>query len=91
MPTIDVSDTTLYYERSGDGAAMIFVHCAFGDGDSWAGQAQRFGDRHTVVGARPAWLPPQLARQRPGQLCAAPTTPRRSSSSWIWRGASLSN
>jgi pimeloyl-ACP methyl ester carboxylesterase len=49
MPTIDVSDTTLYYERSGDGAAMIFVHCAFGDGPAGPG-------RHSgSVTATPSW------------------------------------
>ena len=40
MPLIDVNDTTIYYERSGQGPAMLFVHGMCGDADVWADQAR---------------------------------------------------
>jgi 3-oxoadipate enol-lactonase len=49
MTTVDIDDTTLYYERSGHGPAMVFVHGMCGDADVWADQADRFSDRHTCV------------------------------------------
>ena len=50
MATIDINDTTLYYERAGQGPAMLFVHGVCGDADVWADQAQRFSDRYTSPG-----------------------------------------
>ena len=41
MPTIDINDTTLYYERAGSGPAILFVHGMCGFGDVWADQARR--------------------------------------------------
>ena len=49
MPTIDVNDTTLYYEQDGQGPAMLFVHGMCGDADVWADQARRFADRSRCV------------------------------------------
>lgn len=49
MPTIDINDTTLYYERTGQGPAMLFVHGMCGDAEVWADQARRFSDRYTCV------------------------------------------
>ncbi|MGD9701193.1 MAG: alpha/beta fold hydrolase [Acidimicrobiia bacterium] len=49
MPTIDVNDTNLYYERTGHGPTMLFVHGMCGDADVWADQAHRFDDRYTCV------------------------------------------
>jgi pimeloyl-ACP methyl ester carboxylesterase len=49
MPMLDVNGTTLYYERSGHGPAMLFVHGMCGDADVWLDQASRFSDRHTCV------------------------------------------
>lgn len=49
MPTTEVNNTALYYERAGHGPAMLFVHGAFGDADVWADQARRFTDRYAVV------------------------------------------
>ena len=49
MATIDIDDTTLHYERSGQGPAMLFVHGMCGDADVWADQARRFSDRYTCV------------------------------------------
>lgn len=49
MPTIDIDDTTLYVEQTGQGPAMVFVHGMCGDADVWADQARRFSDRYTCV------------------------------------------
>src|SRR5947209_839892 len=49
MPTIDVNDTTFYYERSGDGPAVLFIHGMCGDAEVWADQAARLSDRYTCV------------------------------------------
>jgi pimeloyl-ACP methyl ester carboxylesterase len=49
MPTIDVNDTTLYYDRTGQGPPMLFVHGMCGDADVWADQARRFSDDYTCV------------------------------------------
>ena len=49
MPTIDVNGTTLHYERSGHGPALLFIHGMCGDAEVWADQARRFTDRYTCV------------------------------------------
>ena len=49
MPTIDITDTTLYHERVGNGPAILFVHGMCGDAEVWADQARRFSDRYTCV------------------------------------------
>jgi len=49
MPTVEINDTTLYYERTGQGPAMLFVHGMCGDAEVWADQARRFSDRFTCV------------------------------------------
>ena len=49
MPTIAINDTTLYYERDGQGPAILFVHGMCGHADVWAAQAERFADRYTCV------------------------------------------
>ncbi|HVW44912.1 MAG TPA: alpha/beta hydrolase [Amycolatopsis sp.] len=49
MPTIGVRDTTLYYERTGHGPTLLFVHGMCADANVWAGQVQRLSDRFTCV------------------------------------------
>jgi 3-oxoadipate enol-lactonase len=49
MPTVDVNDTVLHYERTGQGPAMLFVHGMCGDADVWAHQARRFSNDNTCV------------------------------------------
>jgi Predicted hydrolases or acyltransferases (alpha/beta hydrolase superfamily) len=41
MTTIDIRDTTLYYERSGTGPSTLFVHGMCGGGWVWAEQVAR--------------------------------------------------
>lgn len=49
MSSVEVNDTTLYYEADGQGPAMLFVHGMCGDAEVWADQARRFADRYTCV------------------------------------------
>jgi pimeloyl-ACP methyl ester carboxylesterase len=49
MPIIDINDTTIYYEQSGQEAALLFVHGMCGDAEVWADQARRLSDRYTCV------------------------------------------
>lgn len=49
MPTIDINDTTIYYERTGEGPTILFVHGMCGDAEVWADQARRLADRYTSV------------------------------------------
>ena len=49
MPTIPVRDTTVYYERAGQGPALLFVHGMCGDARVWAGQVERLAGRFSCV------------------------------------------
>ena len=49
MPTIQVRDTSLYYERAGSGPELLFIHGMCGDAASWEGQVARLADRFTCV------------------------------------------
>jgi len=53
VPTVDINDTTLYYQRTGQGPAMLFVHGMCGDAEVWADQARRFAE-HNVADWRAA-------------------------------------
>ena len=49
MPTIPVRDTALYYERTGSGPQLVFIHGMCGDADVWAGQVERLAPDFTCV------------------------------------------
>lgn len=49
MSTIGIDDTTIHYERSGNGPTILFVHGIFGDADGWAEQSERLADHYTCV------------------------------------------
>ena len=49
MTTIQVRDTTLYYERTGEGPALLFIHGMCGDARVWQGQVDRLADRFCCV------------------------------------------
>jgi 3-oxoadipate enol-lactonase len=49
VPTIEIRDARLHYERTGDGPAVLFVHGQCGDADTFADQAGRLSDRATCV------------------------------------------
>lgn len=50
MPTIPVRDTTIHYERAGDGdPTLVFVHGMCGGAWAWEDQIARLSDRFTCV------------------------------------------
>lgn len=49
MPTISVRDTTLYYEQTGSGQPLVFIHGMCGDADVWSGQVARLSNRFTCI------------------------------------------
>lgn len=49
MPTIEVRQARLHYERTGEGPGVLFVHGQCGDADTFADQARRLSDRATCV------------------------------------------
>jgi 3-oxoadipate enol-lactonase len=49
MPTIPVRDTSLYYEQTGTGPQLLFIHGMCGDADVWSGQVARLADRFTCI------------------------------------------
>jgi pimeloyl-ACP methyl ester carboxylesterase len=49
MPTIEVRDTTLYYESAGRGTPLLFIHGMCGDAEVWRGQVRRLADRFRCV------------------------------------------
>ena len=49
MPTVPVRDTILYYERTGSGPALLFVHGMCGNAGVWAGLVERLADRFTCI------------------------------------------
>jgi 3-oxoadipate enol-lactonase len=49
MPIIPVRDTTLYYEQTGTGPTLLFIHGMCGDASVWADQVARLADRFTCV------------------------------------------
>lgn len=49
MPDIPVRDTTLYYEQTGTGPQLLFIHGLAGHAGTWAGQVQRLADQFTCI------------------------------------------
>ena len=67
MATVPVRDTTIYYERSGAGPELLFIHGMCGHAGVWDGQVQRLADRFTCI-----------TYDRRGHSRSAPTTRRES-------------
>ena len=49
MPTVQVNDVPIYYERTGQGPAVLFIHGMCGSADVFSDQAERLSDRYTCV------------------------------------------
>ncbi|WP_277555168.1 alpha/beta fold hydrolase [Halobaculum limi] len=49
MPTVATNDIETYYQRRGDGPAVVFVHGAIVDHTQWAPQMDALADEYTVV------------------------------------------
>ncbi len=49
MSTLEIRDTTLYYESTGDGTPLLFIHGMCGDADVWRDQVGRLRDRFRCI------------------------------------------
>jgi pimeloyl-ACP methyl ester carboxylesterase len=49
MTSISANDTTLYFERRGDGPGVLFISGATGDAGHWTGVADTLADEYTVI------------------------------------------
>jgi pimeloyl-ACP methyl ester carboxylesterase len=49
MPRIQARGTTFYYERTGNGPELFFIHGICGDARVWAGQVARLSERFTCI------------------------------------------
>jgi 3-oxoadipate enol-lactonase len=49
MPTTNANDTQLYYERSGNGPVLLFIHGMAGDARVWEDQVRRLSPEFTCV------------------------------------------
>lgn len=49
MPTLDLRDIRLNYERSGDGEPVLLLHGGFGSLGSWSDLATNLRQRHDVI------------------------------------------
>jgi 3-oxoadipate enol-lactonase len=49
MPTVDIDDTTIYFESIGTGPTVLFIHGLAGDASTFADVARRIADRYRCV------------------------------------------
>jgi pimeloyl-ACP methyl ester carboxylesterase len=49
MPKIHINGSEHYYEQTGDGSSLVFIHGAFADSDIWEPQWQYFSTRHRLL------------------------------------------
>jgi len=49
MPTMPVRDTALYYEQTGTGPQLLFIHGMAGHAGVWTGQVDRLADQFTCI------------------------------------------
>src|ERR1051326_2810020 len=49
MPFADVNGAHIYYESSGSGDAVVFVHAAVADSRMWSGQVEAFAQKYRVI------------------------------------------
>jgi pimeloyl-ACP methyl ester carboxylesterase len=65
MPEVQVNDIQLYYELSGEGIPIIFVHDFAGDCSSWKLQMRFFSRRYRVVTYNARGYPPSSVPEDP--------------------------
>ena len=88
MPTTVINDATIYYERTGQGPAVLLIHGMCGDAEVWADQANRLSDRYTCVRYdRRGHTRSTRGDAKRSATHSTPTTPPRSSRSSISRPA----
>jgi pimeloyl-ACP methyl ester carboxylesterase len=49
MPTVQTNDVEAYYERTGDGPPLVFVHGAALDYDQWEPQVETLAEEYTTI------------------------------------------
>jgi pimeloyl-ACP methyl ester carboxylesterase len=65
MPEVQVNNIQLYYETSGEGIPIIFVHEFAGDCSSWEVQMRFFSRRYRVVAYNARGYPPSSVPEDP--------------------------
>jgi len=72
MPHAKTDDhVTLYYEETGSGAPVIFVHEFAGDMRSWEPQMRHFGQRHRAIAFNARGYPPSAVPEDPARYSQA--------------------
>lgn len=49
MTTATLSDVEVHYDDQGEGPALVFIHGAWANAESWGPQVERFGDDHRTI------------------------------------------
>lgn len=49
MSTATLSDVQVHYDDQGDGPALVFIHGAWSDAESWRPQVERFSEDHRTI------------------------------------------
>ena len=57
MPEVRTNGVSLYYEASGEGAPIVFVHEFAGDCRSWEDQVRYFNRRYRVIAYNARGIP----------------------------------
>lgn len=91
MPTIDMNDTTLYYERSGKGPAMLFVHGMCGDAEVWPTRPYASPTATPACATTGEATAAAAEATPPSATPCTPTTPPPSSRLSGWRRACWSD
>lgn len=58
MPFVETTDCSLYYEDTGNGAVIIWIHEFAGDCRSWEGQVRRFSRDYRCIAYNARGYPP---------------------------------
>ena len=65
MPLADVGGVKLYYEETGEGAPLVFVHEFAGDHQSWHLQVRFFARRYRTIAYNARGYPPSDVPDKP--------------------------
>ena len=67
MPEVRTNGVSLYYEASGEGTPIVFVHEFAGDCRSWEDQVRYFNRRYRVITYNARGFPPSEVPEDPSQ------------------------
>ena len=82
MPTVNVNGVRLYWEATGEGAPLVWVHEYGGDLRSWEPQVRYFSSRYRVItynqrGYSPSTVPTAARDKTITSPCGRPPGFRR--------------